>query len=419
MEYDYVDTYSFFSEFERIFSLKVTEKDLKFILDITSGTPQGVYIDEARVRQIIFNLIGNAIKFTSEGKITLKVYTENPQIVSYSKEKTEELIDLIIEVKDTGIGISKELQEVIFEPFVQERDYKHYGGTGLGLAITRRLTVLMNGTINLKSELGKGSTFTVRIPEITYQRDFSGTNIDIQIDPAEIIFEEAIILIADDVQHNRSYLRDALKNTKLKVFEAEDGIAGYKLAKEIVPDLIIADIRMPKMDGFQLLNKIKTDKKLKHIPVIAYSASVLKAQKERIHNSEFTGLLIKPVKVTELYLELMNILPYKSTRVTEHDKTLFEVDLIGEITDLPGLIQSLETSFYATWKTFAVTQSIKEIREFGKNLSQLGLDHNSSIITGYGKDLISAADSFNIGAILKLIGKYKIIIESLKDSTKI
>jgi signal transduction histidine kinase len=216
MEYDYVDTYSFFSEFERIFSLKVTEKDLKFILDITSGTPQGVYIDEARVRQIIFNLIGNAIKFTSEGKITLKVYTENPQIVSYSKEKTEELIDLIIEVKDTGIGISKELQEVIFEPFVQERDYKHYGGTGLGLAITRRLTVLMNGTINLKSELGKGSTFTVRIPEITYQRDFSGTNIDIQIDPAEIIFEEAIILIADDVQHNRSYLRDALKNTKLK-----------------------------------------------------------------------------------------------------------------------------------------------------------------------------------------------------------
>ena len=418
IEYDFIDTYSFFSEFEKIFSLKVSEKGLKFILDITSGTPAGIYIDEARVRQIVFNLIGNAIKFTSEGKIILKVYTENPQIVNYSKEKTEELIDLIIEVKDTGIGISKELQEAIFEPFVQERDYKHYGGTGLGLAITRRLTVLMNGTINLQSELGKGSTFTVRIPEITYQRDFSGTNIDIQIDPAEIIFEEAIILIADDVEHNRSYLRDALRNTKLKVFEAEDGIAGYKLAKEIVPDLIIADIRMPKMDGFQLLNKIKTDKKLKHIPVIAYSASVLKAQKERIHNSEFAGLLIKPVKVTELYLELMNILPYKSTRVTEHDKPLSEVDLIGEITDLPGLIQSLETSFYATWKTFAVTQSIKEIREFGKNLSQLGLDHNSSLITGYGKDLINAADSFNIEAILKLIRKYTGIIENLKDSTK-
>ncbi|MCX6328058.1 MAG: PAS domain S-box protein, partial [Bacteroidia bacterium] len=99
MEYEYVDTYSFFSEFERIFSLKVSEKELKFILDITSGTPAGINIDEARVRQIVFNLIGNAIKFTSEGKIVLKVFTENPQIVNYSKEKSEELIDLIIEVQ--------------------------------------------------------------------------------------------------------------------------------------------------------------------------------------------------------------------------------------------------------------------------------------------------------------------------------
>jgi two-component system sensor histidine kinase EvgS len=276
----------------------------------------------------------------------------------------------------------------------------------------------MNGTINLKSELGKGTTFTVRIPEITYQRDFSGSNIDFQIDTTEIIFEEAVILIADDVEHNRSYLKDALKNTNLKIFEAEDGFDAYQLAKKVVPDLIIADIRMPKLDGFQLLDKIKADKNLKHIPVIAYSASVLKAQKERIHTSDFAGLLIKPVKVTELYLELMNILPYKSTRVTEPDKPLSEVDLIGETTNLPGLIHSLETDFNATWKTFAVTQPIGEIREFGKNLIQLGLEHNSGIIIDYGKDLTGAADSFNIAAVLKLIGKYKGIIESLNGSTK-
>jgi PAS domain S-box-containing protein len=418
MEYEYVDTYSFFTEFERIFSLKVSEKGLKFILDITSGTPAGIYIDEARLRQIVFNLIGNAVKFTSEGKIVLKVFTENPQIVNYSKEKSEELIDLIIEVRDTGTGISKELQEVIFEPFVQGRDNKHHGGTGLGLTITRKLTALMDGTIRVQSEPGKGSIFTVRIPEIAYLRDFSKTTVDIQIDPSEIVFEKASILIADDVEHNRNYLRDALKNTRLKIVEAEDGIAAYKLTKEIVPDLIIADIRMPKMDGFQLLNKIKSDEKLKHIPVIAYSASVLKAQKERIHNSEFAGLLIKPVKVAELYLELMNFLPYKSIKTAEPDKPLSEVDLIGEITNLPGLIHSLETDFYTIWKTFALRQPIGEIRDFGKNLIQSGLDHNSGIITVYGKELISAADSFNIEAILKLIGKYKGIIESLKDSTK-
>lgn len=419
LEFDYVDTFSFFSEFERIFSLKVTEKRSKFILDITSGTPAGIYIDEARVRQIVFNLIGNAIKFTSEGKITLKVFTENPQIVNFLKVKSEELIDLIIEVKDSGIGISKELQEAIFDPFVQERDNKNYGGTGLGLTITKRLTSLMNGTISLLSELGKGSTFTVRIPEISFLRDFSKTSIDIQIDPTEIIFEPAVILIADDVEHNRSYIRDALKNTNLKIIEAEDGSAAYKLAKEIAPDLIIADIRMPIMDGFQLLKKIKTNKRLKHIPVIAYSASVLRDQKERIHNSEFLGLLIKPVKVTELYLELMNILKYKSTRELDSENLLPEVDLIGEITNLPGLINSLETDFNATWQRFAVRQPIGEIREFGKNLSQLGLDHNSSIITSYGSDLINATDSFNIEAILKLLRNFTGIIENLKDSLKI
>jgi len=418
LEYDYVDTYSFFTEFERIFSLKVSEKGLKFILDITSGTPAGIYIDEARVRQIVFNLIGNAIKFTSQGKIVLKVFTENPQIVNYSKEKSEELINLIIKIEDTGIGITKELQKAIFEPFVQGRDNKHYGGTGLGLTITMRLTALMNGTIHVQSKPGKGSIFTVMIPEIAYLRDFSKTQSDIQINPAEIVFEEKVILIADDVEHNRGYLRDALKSTKLKIAEAEDGVAAYKLAYKIVPDLIIADIRMPKMDGFQLLDKIKSDEKLKHIPVIAYSASVLKAQKERIHNSEFAGLLIKPVKVTELYLELMNFLPFKSTRKAEPDKPLSEVDLIGEINDLPVLIHSLETDYYNTWEKFSVRQPIGEIRDFGKKLIQSGLDHNSSIITGYGKELISAADSFNIEAVLKLIEKYKGIIESLKDSNK-
>jgi PAS domain S-box-containing protein len=418
LENDFIDTYSFFSEFENIFSLKVSEKGLKFNLDIPSGTPHGIYIDEARLRQIVFNLIGNAIKFTSKGKITLKVYTENPHIVHLSRKKIKELIDLVIEVKDTGIGISKKLQEAVFEPFVQERDNKHYGGTGLGLTITRRLTALMNGTINVQSEPGKGSKFTVRIPEVPYLRDFSNKTVDINIDPSEIIFEKAVILIADDVHHNRSFLRDALKNTNLKIIEAKDGLEAYKLAKEIVPDLIIADISMPKMDGFQLLNKLKADKKLKHIPAIAYSASVLKSQKEKIHESEFAGLLIKPVKITELFIELMNFLAFKSTRGAESDKPHSDVDLIAEINNLPGLIQSLETTFYTTWETFAEIQSLKEIREFGKNLSQLGIDHNSDIINGYGKDLVSAVDSFNIGAILKLIGKFKRIIENLKESTK-
>jgi len=421
LQFEFVNSQSFFSEFERIFSLRLSEKGLKFILEISSGTPAGIYIDDARLRQIILNLIGNAIKFTEKGSIRLKVHTENPQIINYSNGKTEEFIDLIIDVTDTGIGISKEMQEEIFNPFVQVQgqDIKKYGGTGLGLTISQRLVQLMNGTIDLDSQLHMGSSFKIKIPGVSYLRDFEKRAEEIQLDTTEIVFEEAVILIADDVEHNRSYLRDALKNTSLKIVEAEDGQQALSMAERIVPDLIITDIRMPVLDGFDLLDKLKSNDVLKHIPVIAYSASVMKAQKDRIRESEFAGLLIKPVQVTELYLELMKNLPYKSTKAPGPEQSVPEINFTKEITDLPGLIHSLDTSFNDTLKTFESRQPIGEIKAFGNQLIKLGKDHNAVMITEYGKDLISAADSFNIVAILNLIRKYPVKVELIKGTKNI
>jgi len=416
LQFEFVNTNSFFSEFERIFSLRTSDKGLKFILEISSGTPAGIYIDEARVRQIILNLIGNAIKFTEEGSVRLKVYSENPQIVSYSKDKTEEFIDLMIEVSDTGIGISREMQSEIFNPFVQAQgqDVRKYGGTGLGLAITYRLVQLMNGTIELESELNRGSLFRIRIPEVSYLRDIEKRSEDIKFDTNDIVFEKATIIVADDVEHNRKYLIDALSKTNIKIVEAEDGEKAFNLAKKIIPDLLITDIRMPVLDGFSLLNKLKNDDALKHIPVIAYSASVMKAQKDRIRESEFSGLLIKPVQISELFIELMNNLPYKSTKISGIEKSLSETDLINEISDLPGLINSLETNFKDTLKTFEIRQPIGEIKIFGEQLIKLGDNHNATIISEFGKDLFTAAVSFNIEAILNLIRKYPAKVELLK-----
>jgi signal transduction histidine kinase/CheY-like chemotaxis protein len=417
LQFEFVNSQSFFSEFERIFSLRLSEKGLKFILEISSGTPAGIYIDDARLRQIILNLIGNAIKFTEKGSIKLKVYSENPQIINYSREKTEEFIDLIIDVTDTGIGISKEMQEEIFNPFVQGQgqDIKKYGGTGLGLAISQRLVQLMNGTIDLDSQLNRGSSFKIKIPGVSYLRDFEKRTEEIHLDPADILFERATILVADDVEHNRKYLIDALAKTNLKVVEAEDGLKAFSLAKKILPDLIITDIRMPNLDGFDLLKKLKNDNRLKHIPVIAYSASVMKAQRDRIRESKFAGLLIKPVQVTELYLELMNNLPYKSVKAARSAQSVEETDFTKEVSDLPGLIHSLDTRFKDVWLTFGIRQPISEIRDFGNQLIKLGKNHNAAIITGYGEELVNAANSFNIEAILNLIRKYPGIVELLKD----
>jgi len=416
LQFEYVNSQSFFSEFERIFSLRLSEKGLKFILDISSGTPAGIYIDDARLRQIILNLIGNAVKFTEKGSIRLKVYTENPQIIKYSKNKTEEFIDLIIEVNDTGIGISKEMREEIFNPFVQVQgqNVKKYGGTGLGMAITQRLVQLMNGSIELDSLLNKGSSFKIKIPGVSYLRDFEKRTEEIQLDPADVVFEKATIIVADDVEHNRKYLIDALKNTNIEIVEAEDGAEALSLAKKTVPDLIITDIRMPILDGFDLLEKLKRDDALKHIPVIAYSASVMKGQKDRIRESEFAGLLIKPVQVTELYLELMNNLQYKSTRNTETEQIKSEISSAKEIIDLPGLIHSLDTQCKDVWLTFHTRQPIDEIIDFGNQLIMLGNDHNTKVIKEYGEELVNSAESFNIEAIMNLIRKFPGLIDLLK-----
>jgi PAS domain S-box-containing protein len=414
LEYDYVDSNFFFTEFERIFALKSAEKGIQFLVEIQSGTPAGIYIDEPRLRQIVFNLIGNAIKFTHQGHVKLKVFTENPQVITYTKDKTEEFVDLVIEVEDTGIGISKEIMEEIFDPFIQARDQKNIGGTGLGLAITRRLTTLMKGTISLKSELGKGSTFAVKIPEIAYKKDFVNANIKIHINPSDIIFEPSVILVVDDVEHNRSFIRDTLRNSNIKVIEADEGFKALEMAKKEVPDLIISDIRMPNMDGFELLERLKAVKKLKNIPVLAYSASVLKDQKERIHLSQFVGLLTKPVNITDLYLELMNHLKYKEAGKGKPDQQSEESN--GDsIVNLPDLIKSLESDFKETWDGFEKRQPISEIRKFGESLVQLGTGHEATLIIQYGKELQNAADSFNIEAILNLLKQYTSKIEKLKN----
>lgn len=416
LDYNYINTAFFFSEFEKIFFMKVSEKNLNFILDVDPETPAGIYVDETRLRQIIFNLVGNAIKFTDKGFVKIKVFARNRLITNKPKGTNGEYIDLIIEVEDSGIGISEEFKKVIFDPFTQQVGQKRFGGTGLGLAISKRLVTLMNGTISLKSELNKGTVFQIVLPEVANLRDFEKEESDILINIEDIEFEPANIIIADDIESNRRYLIDALINTNIKITEAENGEIAYSLAKNIIPDLIITDIRMPKLDGFELLEKLKQDRKLKHIPVMAYTASAMKDQKEKILNSGFAALLIKPVQVNTLFLELSNHLSYKAKKAFQSEQEVLSIDHSKAIKDLPGLLNSLDTNYTEIWKTFSSQQPINEIEEFGKKLIGLGTEHNARFIIGYGEGLVNAAISFNIKTLLKLIKNYPNLIEELKDS---
>jgi PAS domain S-box-containing protein len=415
LEFDFINTTFFFNEFEKIFSLKVYQKGLDLIIDITSGTPAGLYVDETRLRQILFNLVGNAIKFTEKGYVKIKVYSQNPQFINTPKGKGEECIDLVIEVEDTGIGISKEFQEIMFAPFTQQREQNKVGGTGLGLSITTRLIDLMNGKINVKSQLKAGTVFQVIIPKIPFMRDFEDSGLEISIDVKDVIFKSSSIIIVDDIESNRKYLVDVLKDTGIVVREAEHGQRALTLARESKPDLIITDIRMPKMSGFELLQIIKQDNGLKHIPVIAYSASVMKEQREKIKKSDFAGLLIKPVKINELYIELLNHLPYEYINNGHKESYAREAMSLQLIVNPEGLIDTLETTLYETWKGFAARQPLNEVEEFGRSIAELGKQHKADIVTEYGEDLRCAALNFNIKSILMLIKQYPGIVERTRN----
>jgi CheY-like chemotaxis protein len=200
----------------------------------------------------------------------------------------------------------------------------------------------------------------------------------------------------------------------LIVLEAVNGQAALDLMEMKVPDLLISDIRMPGINGFELLNIIKSNSKFKHIPVIAYSAMVMKEQKERILNMEFSGLLVKPVQVSDLYAELMHHLAYHYKIPSPTDKLNEEMDYKLKIRDLEELITSLESIFHETWKKFEVRQPIGKVKDFAKDLVNLGKKHDCILITDYGNELLSTTENFNIETMLKLIKKYPEKIDELK-----
>ena len=414
LDYDFIETIPFFYEFEDIFSLKISEKGLRYFTDISKDLPACLYVDDHRLRQIILNLVGNAVKFTDSGEIVLRVYGENRRITRTSEDKDKEIIDLIIEVHDTGIGISDEDQGKVFESFIQVQSKTAQSGTGLGLSITRRLVQLMNGSIELMSKSNKGSSFKIIIPEVTYIQTRNYKSPKVEIHPADILFEKSLILIVDDIPENRMLIVDLLTDTGIMVLEANNGLMAIDLVRKSMPDLVIADIFMPEINGFELLEMIKGDPHLKDIPVVAYSASAMKEQVEKIENSGFDGLMLKPLLLADLYCELMKYLPY---RKKSNHETLFEeiyLSSLEEVIDLPGLISVLEGSMLTTFKSFELRQPMSEVKKFGQELFELGARHNCKMISEYGDALTEAARNFNIDGMLKLLGIYHDNVVALK-----
>lgn len=325
------ELFSIINDCYNMIILRAKRKGLKFIVENEENIPAFLLGDEVRVRQIIMNLLTNAVKYTKDGEVTLRFDYE---------EIDKENIFLKISVKDTGVGISEENQKVLFESFkrIDEKENRNIEGTGLGLTITKKFVDMMQGDIEVSSVLYEGSTFTVRIPQRIagngvignfserFKNRFSrnvlqGNEDSDQSNKKALNFTapSARVLVVDDVKMNLNVVRLLLKNTQAQIDLAASGEEALKYTMVKRYDVILMDHMMPVMDGVETFHMIQTQADgLNHeTPNVALTANALVGVEEMYLKEGFVAYLSKPVKGIDLEKVLIDLLPSEKIKFTQ------------------------------------------------------------------------------------------------------
>jgi len=407
-----IDPLVLFKDIEYLFQLKAREKSLEFKIETNNTLPPAIEIDEVRFRQILINLISNAIKFTDKGFVKVAV-----NCIPLKKENVEDYIDIKVTIEDSGIGISPEFMRVIFTPFTQQdgQSTKKYGGTGLGLSIAKRLIDLFEGTISVESEQNKGSKFEVCLKNIRlFKHKIDSFEIS-TINPAKIKFKPCFILVADDIDNNRKYIKSVLQETNICVIESQNGFETYSLAQVHKPNLIITNIKMPGLDSAELVAKLKSNSELANIPVVATTTSINVKENPKIQAGIFDGLLIKPIQINDIFLELMRLLPYEISSEATYDSQNEDISIYASPdSDLKEVYTILNQEFFDIWKTFETQQPLSEVENFAYKIKELGTEYDLQILISYGNRLIIAINNFDINIMLKALKDFPKLISTFK-----
>lgn len=300
--------------------MRAKENGLNLFFENNTTIPSKLFGDEVRIRQIIVNLLTNAIKYTRQGDVVLTADWE---------EVDANNMILIISVKDTGIGISEENLEKLFNAFerIDLEKNRSIEGTGLGLRITKQFVDMMNGTITVQSEYGVGSEFTVRIPQRIIGRNMLGdfaNYVHISTEEVNDVYAgfrcpKGKVLVVDDVPLNLKVIEGLLKETELRIDLAASGQECLEMIEKETYDVILLDHMMPNMDGIETLKKMLSlgDIFNKRTPVIAMTANAIVGAKQEYLDAGFTDYLSKPVREQELNEMLIKYLPKEIIEVTK------------------------------------------------------------------------------------------------------
>ena len=408
-----------FNEIEDIFRIRTREKGIAFIIRVDPEIPNSLLLDETRLRQILFNVVGNAVKFTHEGYVKLSIQ----KILSDGDSKR---INLVFTVEDTGIGIAGDQIEKIFQAFEQQKGQSpHYGGTGLGLAITRRLVEMMNGELSVTSRVNKGSTFTIRLQNVEVSSQQIPLTLQ-KITPREVPeFKEALVLVVEDNRYNLELVKILLEARNIIVEEALNGKEVLDKLKRNTsrPDLILMDMKTPVMDGYETTKIIKAHEEWKNIPIIALTATIMKEEREKIMQCGCSGFLSKPIDEDLLFSELMKYLPYskKPAPATEPLYSIKKNEIRHDLSHLkPGqiaeIIAELANRLMKQWRQLEGSIFLDQWATFGAEIKQLAEKFDLQTLVDYGQHLIDNVRYLNIVELKKTIRGYPGLVDIIMQN---
>lgn len=372
-----------------IIQMRALDKDILFKSEVDADLPIGIWADEKRLRQVLLNLLGNAVKFTDRGQVTFRV--------SRVGAVTTETIGLRFAVIDTGVGMTPDQLQTIFQPFEQVGDAQsRAAGTGLGLAISRQLVELMGGTLQVESTFGQGSTFFFEV-------EFPVVSAIAEPQPqamAQIVGYQGArrkILVVDDKQANRLVLQNMLEPLGFEIVTANDGQQAIDMTQTERPDLVLTDLVMPVKTGFEAVQAIRQRSEFQTLPIIAVSASVVNLDQHKIQMAGCQAFLPKPIDDEQLlsllkqYLHLEWIL---DEQVTEGSEASDRSGAEPPLTVPP--VEELELLY-----ELAMLGSMRKIRERAAHLEAL-----NACYSPFASKLKDLAQSFQEKAIVTLIEQH-------------
>jgi PAS domain S-box-containing protein len=399
-----IDVKSILEEIRATVALLAEEKGIELEIASPDVFPESIEMDALRLRQIVLNLVNNAVKFTEKGKVSM----------SYSFNHSHDMCGVLsISVADTGIGIAKEKQNSIFEPFTQEEriSHKSHQGTGLGLAIINKLVHLMGGEILLNSEVGKGSIFTVLFPDVPMSEEILVQKEE--ENAVRRIFNQQMVLIAEHNEPNRMLLETYLSHMDLHCKLVLSGKEALAVLQEEVPDIILLDIRMPGMDGFETLKQIRQIKSLNMVPVIAIAASSLDVEINEIERVGFNGYISKPIDAIQLERELARHLGYVMEDEQATELAFENVQITLSEPELKKLRQNLSEKVKVIWLGLRTIQPSDKLTAFSQALKTVSEQYEWRELKQFQKSLEEAIESFDFATIQKQMDDFGRILRKL------